>query len=251
MSIGLKCRTAALLAISAVALYSNEHHLSYDEDTFTYELTFDDGRISEPEMRRIACLSPYTWTFCGPFQIGVDSNTKEGKEVIDKVFMAPPLEVCIERPGAPCRRDPTIPDTAFLKNAAANLRQGDQQVETLRKEHVPEVLETVKAYLLSSLERSLEKQKARYEFLESGNLKPMRQLLCGACGCRAEQERLLEQLGATPDPRTRLKLAWYDWQNTLLACERARHPPAYPMEAWQRFIKEFGITERRRYKRID
>jgi hypothetical protein len=73
----------------------------------------------------------------------------------------------------------------------------------------------------------------------------MRKLLCRECECGATEEALLEQLQTTADPRLKLSLSKLGWLNRVLACEQKTHPPAYPMAAWEGFLKEFGITERR------
>jgi hypothetical protein len=240
-----------LLLICSGAVSAKERTLIYDEDAFTYELTFDDSRVSLSQMREIACLSPWVSTYCAPFLIGIDAGNNGGTETIHKVFFAPSLEVCIAGPGRPCRRNPEVPDAAFLSNALLNLREGAKEVEILRERQVPSVLASIKASLLASLERSLEKQKARYEYLKSGDTAHMRQILCGVCVCGTPEETLLEQLRTVSDPRTRLKLAWYDWQNKLIACETARHPPPYPLDKWRQFLKEYDVAEKRRSNHVD
>lgn len=143
-----------LLIGCCIAAYPKQQHLSYEGIDNRYELTFDDSRISSEEMRQIACLSPYIEVYCAPFYIGSDSERRAGKVVVDKVFFAPPLDLCIDQP---CKHDPEVADGAFLKYAA---------VHNLR-------------------------------------------------------------------------------------CGRERRPQRYPMDAWKRFIKEYGITERRRFEDID
>jgi hypothetical protein len=40
------------------------------------------------------------------------------------------------------------------------------------------------------------------------------------------------------------KLDPFEWYNRVLTCERITHPPGYPLAAWEKFLKDFGITER-------
>ena len=177
-----------------------------------------------------------------------------GKEIVDKVFMAPGLELCLEEPAMHCSRDEDVPDAAFLQNAARNLQKGADQIEELRKERLPSELEPVRAYLAESLRRSLRMESARYEYLKSGNLEPMRQLLCTVCTC-ANETNLLQLLGTATDPRQKLAIARFKWHNEVLRCEREGHDPAYstryPVPAWERFIVDYGITEHRRFHHVE
>ena len=224
----------------------------FDEYASVYELIFDDGRISVAQMREAAWLSPYVTAVPAPFELAA-SETKlpDGTLVLDKIFLAPWLELCGEIPPAKCEQyDPLVPNVAFMRNAAKNLKRGDSQVERLRKETLPAVLDPVRAYLLDYLKRSIEKQRYRYAYLKSGDAAPMRQLLCRECACGAPEETLFAQMKTVSDPKAKLELSM-KWDQRVFECERQRHPPAYPLAAWERFLKDFGITERRRFKHID
>jgi hypothetical protein len=234
-------RAVAFLICCSSLLTAKENHLVYDGDAYIYELTFDDSRISAGDMREIWWLSPWVGQPpIGPFNIfGQD---------IDKVFMVPRPDRC--EPGANCSRNARDPDADFLENAARNLRVGDGQVKRLRKVKLPSVLEPVRSYLLLRLKLSLEREKARYRYLKSGDLGPLRSLLC-ACSCGTPEEALLQQLKTTSDFDTKIGLTQHQWHNQALECERKLYPPGYPMAAWKQFIKDFGIAEQRAYKQID
>jgi hypothetical protein len=238
-----------LIAVCCAPLFAKEHLLRYDEDVFTYELTFDDTRISLAQMREIACLSPWV-SYCAPFVIGIDSKRSGKTETVYKSLLAPGLEDCVAGRNTGCVTNAKIPDAAFLRNALVNLREGARQIGILRDKKVPPVLAPIQAALLASLQRSLEKQQARYAWLKSGDLAPMRAILCSVCNCGARENALLEQLRTATDPDMRLNLSWYDWQNQLVACENA-HEPRYPLDRWQQFLKEYGIVEKRRTVHID
>jgi hypothetical protein len=172
----------------------------------------------------------------------------DGTYVVDKTFIAW-LEFCPAAPPWNCEPyDPKVPDAAFMRNAARSLQRADDQVDRLLHEALPTVLEPVRAYLLEHLLLSVERERYRYEYLKSGDIGPMRQLLCRECACGAPEETLLAQLQTTADPKLRLDLSRFSWYNQILECERKTHPPAYPLAAWERFLKDFGITERRRGK---
>ena len=240
-----------LIISSNVALFAKEQRLTYDEDASVYELIFDDGRIPVSQMREAAWLSPYVTGPPAPFEMA-RSETKlpNGTIALDKMFLAPWLELCAEVPAKCESYDPLVADAAFLRNAAKNLKRGEDQLAQLRKETFPAVLEPVRTYLLQHLQRSIEKQRYRYDYLKSGDAAPMRQLLCGECGCGVAEEDLLAQLKSVSDSKAKLALS-IKWDQRVTECERKSHPPAYPLDAWERFLKEFGITERRSPKSIN
>jgi len=246
-----------LVLCCSFASFAKEQRLTYDQDVSVYELIFDDSRISVAQLREAAWLSPYIsaaygTAFPAPFELaGSETKRPDGTLDLDKVFLAPWLELCTAVPPAKCAPyDSLIPNTAFLRNAAKNLKRGDNQIERLRRESLPAALEPVRAYLLQDLKRSIERQRYRYGYLKSGDPTPMGQLLCRECTCGAPEESMLAHLKTVSDPRAKLELST-KWDQRLLECERKGHPPAYPLAAWERFLKDFGITERRRFKRID
>jgi hypothetical protein len=107
---------------------------------------------------------------------------------------------------------------------------------------LPPQLQPVRVYLLENLLLSLDKERARYEYLKSGSVTPLRTLLCRECDCGAEEEALPGRLDTEADPKLRLRLS-HQWHNRLLACLRITHPPAYPLAAWEKFLQDFGIKE--------
>jgi hypothetical protein len=199
-------------------------------------------------MEYISCLSPYVGIYCKPFLVGHESGTtKDGKKYIVQILFAPPLEDCLEKkcPNPDATAD--IPDAAFFRNAVYNLDKGRKQVQELRQARVPTALQPVKDYLLKGLERGVEMEAARYAYLKSGDLGPMRQIWCAACVCVKSEEDLLAQL-RTATPAKKNLLAG-EWNNRVLACRN--HPPIYPIDAWERFVKEYGLKERHRSQHID
>lgn len=234
------------------ALSAEERRLHFEIFDQTYDLIFDDTRIPDTEMRQIAWLSPYLTSFyksnagSSPFQEmyrSIDYKPDLTYEV-EKVIMAPPLESCSSPESALCKAyDPTVPDAAFLRNAAENLDRADEQVGLLLHMSLPPQLQPVRAYLLEHLLLSVDEERARYDYLKSGDVTPLRTLLCRECECGANEEALLGKLATEPDPKLRRQLSWYDWCNRLLACERQTHPPTYPLGAWERFLQDFGIAE--------
>jgi len=232
----------------SITLQAKEQQLTCDGGDYSYELMFDDGRISVAAIRRIWRLSPWAClSITRPFINGSASwKSSSGETLINKIFMAPSLELCITGSIVDCYdRNPEVPDEAFLKNAARNLETGEEQIEMLREEKLPSVLEPVRAYLLLHLKLDLEREKARYDYLESGDLGPMKRILCSECSCGRSEEMLLEQLKSASDGKRKLELTKI-WHNQALECIRKVHPPSYPIDAWNSFLRDFGIKEQRK-----
>jgi hypothetical protein len=242
---------AILIAAIGSACYAEQQRLSFDQIYETYELIFDDARIPVAQMREVAWLSPYLsgGTPMAPFEMAVsETRMPDGTDVVDKIFYAPWLELCVDLPLARCERDPRVPDAAFMQNAARNLQRGDEQVDALLHMRLPGVLAPVRAYLLEHLLLSVERERYRYEYLKSGDIGPMRKLLCRECECGTPEESLLAMLQTSKDPELKLEVS-VRWTQALFQCELKTHPFGYPITAWERFLKDFGILERRIDKR--
>ena len=108
------------LMCCSLNLVAKDQHLVYDGESYIYELTFDDGRISDDTMRDIWWLSPWVGEPPqGPFGIaGSVWISPQGETLVDKVFYAPWLELCFEKPGVNCDRNPEVLDKAFLERVA-------------------------------------------------------------------------------------------------------------------------------------
>ncbi len=231
-------------------LLFEEKHLIYDDDFYIYELTFDDKRTSAISMREIWWLSPWVrGNGIAPFHIvGGSWKSPSGENVVDKRFVAPRLEE--GAPGVKRSRSSKSREADFLENALHKLRLGDEQINKLRRLKLPSVLEPVRRYLLLHLDLSLKREKARYRYLKSGDVGPLRKILF-ACTCGPSEKELLQQLETASDFWARVRLTGHEWHNKALVCEDTLYPPGYPMSAWNQFIKDYGIREQRQYKAID
>jgi hypothetical protein len=232
-----------LLALgSCAALSAEERELKYrSELEAEYILKFDDSRISVSQLREIVWLSPkFDAQIGSPFQMTWESTPSANGVVFDKWLVVPELESC--NPGYLECGHPDL-NAAFLKNAAVNLERGKREVEILRRLKLPPVLEPVRTYLMENLKFFQKLEEVRYTYLQTGEVRPMRQLLCKYCPCEAEEEKLLNELANTPDGATRRRLSLYQWYNDVLHCHTKSLPHKYPVDAWDRFLEQFHITE--------
>lgn len=158
----------------------------------------------------------------------------------DKVMLSPQLEDCPHgHPNCP----PTIVNDAFLRNAEANLEKARNQVQTLKRERIPESLEPIRRFLLDNLTTTLRMEEARYEYIRTGAVAPVRAMLDQYC--TASQPELIRKLQEAPDGETRRELSQHDWHNAAWQCYRARSGK-YPGEAWKQFVREYHVRENAR-----
>src|SRR3954464_2626641 len=112
----------ALILFFSFGMFAKEQRLTFDQDADVYELVFDDGRISASQMREAAWLSPYVSAPPAPFELASSQTRRpDGTVALDKVFVAPWLELCTAVAPARCQAyDPLVPNADFMRNAAKN-----------------------------------------------------------------------------------------------------------------------------------
>jgi len=209
---------------------AEERHLTYQNLEFDYEWVFNDLRMPFPRMEEIAAFAPNAY-----------KRDLEGRRVLDWWYIVGLDDTVLERTEPfNCR----IPDAAFLRNAASNLQRWQEETQKVLHQPLPPVLAPVRAYLLESMLLPIESEQVRYEYLRSSDTRPMRRLLCREGDCGPAEESLLAQLRDVTDPAMKLVLS-EEWAGQVRERENKTHPPAYPMEAWQSFLREFAIMEKR------
>jgi len=212
----------------------------YSCETQDYWLSFDDSRLRGYDMNQIIWFSPWydDPTKHGPYWVGrsYDARTR----VVDKIFMAPPLEQGISHDDMPGK-------ILFKSLAAKNLEGGTLQIEALEILKVPPVLEPVKAYLLDGLRFSSKLQKLRYEYINTGDVRPLRQALCPECPCSSEEEQAVGKLEHIQDFSSRVKRSFTGWPNAMHKCYKSKHS-TYPVASWDAFLRQFDINEYHREK---
>jgi hypothetical protein len=251
----------AILFCCSFPLQGKEQHLRFDTETEVYELTFDDQVVSYADMQRIAWLSPLIDPTVPhpPFFMTIQ-RVVPGK--IEKHIIASPLETCM--PSYTECRNPTL-NEAFLRNAAEVLKKTGEQLELLKEESLPGVLEPVRSYLIFTLQSTLYWNKAKYAYLRDSNMEPVREQFCKYCLCSSDPGRiekmaveknphlrgssdwklipgLLDRMAKENDPAKKLTLATHDFQNVLVHCFAA-HDPGYPVQVWKDFLKQYNIRE--------
>ena len=230
-----------LLAASSVTSAGVFQH---SHDMQDYKLTYDDARLVGYDMNLIVWFSPWYNDPPGklpPYQptMSFDGRTN----VVDKGFIAPGLELGWSQSTPPNAN-------AFRSLALKNLEDGRRQVEALSKLGVPSVLDSVKTYLLDGLKFSLKISALRYDYIVSGDARPLREALCAECSCPSEEQEVLPELENIGDFKARVKRSYKDWPNAMNLCYTSKHS-TYPVASWNAFLKQFGIHEYHREKSPD
>jgi hypothetical protein len=229
----------------ALPLLAAERRLSFETDMEVYSLTFDDSKISGGTLRELSWLSPYM-----PVEIPspYTSGTSETKEYVDKVLVPADLETCITKDPAyqGCSNDQ--PGTRmFFRNAQVNIAKSEAELQHLKNLKVPHELIPVKKYLEEKFWDYLSVEKARLAYYRSWNVAPLIHATKAICGRDADLSIVHRLSGQDHDVRYRLTK--YDWHNQVNNC--ILKAGTYPIQSWKAFLSDYGIQEKRRFKRVE
>ena len=169
--------------------------------------------------------------------------------------MDPSIEFWAKRlpPAAGRRYSPADKPTDVLSNGAAVLEFARHEMELLEGTKVPPVLEPVKDYLREKLKASIENESARLEYCKTGDAAAIEKYLCEACACGSgAYEKVIEQVRAAAkgSAAERAAATFHDFHNAVTDC-KMRTGDRYPTAAWEAFLKQYGMRERRRWQIVD
>jgi hypothetical protein len=222
-----------------------EQHLKFESMTGFYTLTFDDSKIAEDAVKRIAWLSP----FIDPDSDGdpfVMTGSQDGRE---KMIVVRPVESCTS--GSYECFHPSL-NARFMQQGEENLAVAEKQINELRTENLPEIMEPIRAYLLKTAEFFLKTEQARFQYFRSGerrgDVRGLREHLCSSCKCGDSEENVLSRMGEATTSESKLKLS-NEWYNMVAACARSKF--VYPVESWKQAIKTLRIQESSHAKHIN
>jgi hypothetical protein len=214
---------AALLLLLAPSAVAASRTLVFTTLHGEYQLTFDDARLREADLRALVVLSPHLagWT---------------------SLAVAPRLERCVAGDPAylECTRASDSP--RFLWNARVNLEAGAATLRTLGELRTPAELEPVLAWFRRSLAFSLWLEETKLDFYRSRDIAVLTRRYESAepargCGPAVAAVR------AAPSRQEQDDAVGLEWHNCVNDLAR-RDIGDDPLAAWRRFLTSWGIGER-------
>ncbi len=240
-----------LLVLGQTFAFCQADQLVLDSDEYHYTATFDPKLISKERLRELLIFSPYdlytNWKIRGA---EVDVSFEQTPNQLKIGLLPLTLEVCID--GKPIysvcgSRD--LSDPNFFRNAEVNLRRNSESLAALDELDVPFELSSIAQQFRDSLRFFSTVEQRRMEYLRTGNVdilaKPVENI-----DPSAECEKELNSLRAANTPQERHHLSIFAWYNCVNSAWQ-QSSPAYPEDAWQSFVKDFGIREEFRPKAVD
>jgi hypothetical protein len=221
----------SMLVILCCSLCPGERHITIQTPFGVYTATVDDSLSRKMNLQLLPVFSPIIDT-----SLHLNRYFTTGDKKEDKSMLSPVLEDCQHgEPNCP----PTMVNEAFLSNAEANLGKGREQVQDLKRERLPESLEPVRHFLLDDLTTALHMEEARYEYIRTGEVAPLKAMLDQYC--TTSQQGLIQRLEHAADMETRRELSVYEWHNAAWKC----YVPSrkYPAEAWKQFVRQYHVRE--------
>jgi hypothetical protein len=189
-----------------------------------YQLTFDDKRTSESDLRALVILSPHLAGW-------------------NSLAVAPRLERCVVGDPAylDCKtRSPQSP--SFLWNARVNLERGNAALTHLRGLRPPNELQPVVMWLQRSLTFSLWLEETKLEFFRSGDVAVLRRRYEDVDPAR-DCGPVIGDIARAGSPDAQFDLVVLRWHNCVND-EFRRKLGGYPMPAWKRFLAAWRVNER-------
>jgi hypothetical protein len=217
----------------------SDRRVAYSNELQSYEMAYDDQRLSGYDMQELVWLSPsYHPDKEGPYWVGYSSEIRNGLRVIDKTIQARPLEFGIDMPRAEMLIEPE-----FLERARSNIQRNRADLAHLESLKIPDVLIPVKSYLKASFLDSIAIEELRYEYIRTGDVEPLDKALCDRCPCGPAEREALSKLRNASGFSARRETSWSAWPTAMNRCDISRRE-TYPIQAWEAFLREFRISEK-------
>jgi len=185
-------------------------------------ITFDPGRISEKEIRRLVALSPEIASFNGML-------VPEWLELCDK--QNPAYKSCGEK----------LDKATVIENGETNLRFIKERIALLKKGDFPAELQPVVKYLLDVQQFFYWAESRRLQYLISGNVSSLLESYNGvqpSQHCAPQIEKIQQASNWTEGVR----LTRHEWTNCVITLH-AQNSGTYPTQAWQDFLQHYDVQE--------
>lgn len=238
-------KLSALLALGlfATSLWAEPVTLAFVTGDAKYTIAFDTAKIPESRMRELVILSPFIVDY-------TDATTTKNfwaagsriGNVVNKSFLALPLEQCIESDPAyiDCaKNDVTAP--TFLRNAEINLNRSKRGLAWVKQLDYPRVLQSVVKFLQDELTLSIWTEETRFKYYTKWDERVLTE---------AHEEvdpvqlcpDVLKKLETASSKEDKYRIVRFDWANCMVGAAN-RRLGNYPTESWMAFLQAYGIKE--------
>ncbi len=214
-------------------------------------VSFDPAKISEAKLRQLILLSPFVVSYFNdlPASDFSAAGSRQG-DIVDKVFLALPLELCIASDPAysHCEAN-NIGGPNFLRNAKVNLGKGRGGLKWLQNLDYPKELQPVVKFLLDGLALSLWIEETRFKYYSTWNEGVLKGVHDGIDPVQLCLETF-RKLEAASSKEEKYRITRFDWANCIVKAIH-RQLGSYPVQSWNAFLQTHGITERYEQKGPD
>jgi hypothetical protein len=222
-------RITALSSIAFILALTAAFAASPAKKTITIALpgaidrvTFDPGRISEKEIRRLVALSPEI----APF---------------NKMLVPEWLELCDQQNPAYKSCGEKLEKATLIENGRTNLRYIKERIALLKKGDFPAELQPVVKYLLDVQQFAYWAESRRLEYLISSNISSLLESYNGVQPSHhcAPQIKKIQQASNSAE---RFSLTGSEWTNCILKLH-SQKLGTFPTQAWQDFLQHYDVQE--------
>jgi len=240
-----------VLVLGEIFAFGQADQLVLDSDEYHYTATFDPKLISKERLRELLIFGPYdlytNWKIHGAER---DVSSEQSPNQLKKSLTPFTLEVCID--GNPIydicgSRD--LSDPNFFHNAEVNLRRNAESLAALDELNVPPELNSIARQFRDSLDFFNAVEQRRLEYLRTGDVGVL-SMPIGSINPSTQCEEGLNNLRAAKTPQQRHHLSIFGWYNCVNDAWQ-QSSPVYPEDAWQLFLKDFGIREEFKPEAVD
>jgi hypothetical protein len=217
--------------------------LAFDSGDEVDTVSFDPAKISEAQLRQLMLLSPFLVSYVNNLPSGdfLAAGSILG-EVVDKAFLALPLELCTANDPAysHCEAN-SIGGPNFLRNAKVNLEKSRRGLKSLQNVDYPNQLQPVVKLLLDGLAFSLWIEETRFRYYSTWDenvLKEAHDDIDPAQLC----PDIFRKLESGNSKEEEYGIVRIDWAHCMITSGNHKLG-LYPMSSWNAFLKAYDITE--------
>lgn len=207
-------------------------------------VAFEPAKISEAKLRQLILFSPFIVSYFNdlPARDFSAAGSIQGK-VVDKSFMALPLELCIANdPAYSHCEENGIDGPNFLRNAKVNLEKSRRGLKWLQNLDYPKQLQPVVKFLLDGLVFSLWIEETRFKYYSTWDENTLKEAHDGIDPAQLCPD-IFRKLETANSKEEKYSTVRFDWANCIGAGNHKLGLYPYPISSWNAFLQAYAITE--------